>query len=77
MLLALQVPASDPDLTAGTHGPTFVDAEAQPSIGGPFSVQWDVVDGVPSAGSKKITVTVIHALEESARARLVTYLKIS
>lgn len=74
-LLALQSPATASDLTAGSHGPTLLGADGQPSLG-PYRRSWTVNDNVPDANSKRLTVTVTHDNNPQARCTLVTYYKI-
>jgi hypothetical protein len=90
-LLSKQYPATDADLTAGTHGPGScasppckVDQTGAPSLNGPYLMQWVVVNNSstgtsplvdPTASSKKITVTVTHVSNPFALATLQTYYK--
>jgi hypothetical protein len=90
-LLSKQYPASDAELTAGTHGPGScvsppckVDHTGAPSLNGPYLMQWVVVDNSgatnsplvdPTMSTKKITVTVTHVNDPSALATLQTYYK--
>lgn len=90
-LLTKKNPASDPELTAGLHGPAscvsppcMVDQTGAPSLNGPYLMQWDVVDNDGTGGSplvdptvdtKQIAVTVAHVTDPLARATLRTYYK--
>ncbi len=75
-LLALQNPSTDPNLSAGTHGPYFIDATGTPSVGGPYQRSWVVIDNFPYTKSRKITVTVTHVNNAHAHCELVTYYKV-